>query len=122
MSASQDFLDKLYSRLDKYLKTETVIGEPLQAGEVTIIPIISASFGMGGGMGVSRSDEGDKDEGGGGGLGCKITPTAILVIKEEETELVTLEGKGSLDKLVDLVPELVNKVKQMKGESKSKSE
>ncbi len=117
MSSSQDFIDKLYDKLDKYLKTETVIGEPIQAGEVTLIPIISASFGIGGGMGISKRDNDQGDEGGGGGLGCRITPTAILVVKNDEVELVNLEGKGSLEKLVDMVPGIMEKIKNQKEDS-----
>ena len=110
MGNSQDFIDKLFDELDKYLKTETVIGEPIQAGEVTLIPIISASFGIGGGMGVSSKDKNKE----GGGLGCRITPTAILVVKKEDVELVNLEGKGSLEKLVEMVPGIMEKIKDHK--------
>ncbi|MFW6282127.1 MAG: GerW family sporulation protein [bacterium] len=121
MSDSQMFLENLYGKLEKFLKTETIIGEPIEAGDVNLIPVISASFGMGGGLGLSENGS-DKDEGGGGGLGARITPTAILVIQENDVKLVTLEGKGSLDKLVDMVPELMDKAKDIKQDLHEKEE
>ncbi len=110
MSDAQSFMENMYSKLDNFLKTETVIGEPIEAGPVTLIPIISASFGLGGGLGSSSQ----ADEGSGGGVGCRITPTAVLVVREDDVKLVRLTGKGSLETLLENVPELLEKIQGLK--------
>ena len=122
MSNSQDFMDKMYNKLDQFLKTETVIGEPIEVKEATLIPIITASFGLGGGMGLSQESKNQKDEGSGGGLGCKIAPTAILVLQDENVKLVNLRGKSSMESLIEMVPELLNKVRKKKDDSEESDE
>lgn len=118
---ASETLENMYKRLDKFLKTETVIGETMTVGDVKLIPVISASFCLGAGIGGESDQKGSESEGGGGGVGCKISPRAILVIGEDNIELVSLDEKGSLDKLIDKVPELMDKLAAMKGESMEES-
>jgi uncharacterized spore protein YtfJ len=49
-------------------------------------------------------------------MGGKITPTAVLVIKDGSTRLVNIKSQDGLSKLIDLVPELVNRLKAGKDE------
>ncbi len=121
MAMTQNVLETMYSKLDKFLKTETVIGEPMDLGEIKLIPIVTASFGMGGGLG-EENKKGGKSEGGGGGLGCRISPDAILVIKGDEVELIKLDAKRSLDKLFEMMPELIGKVESMKSSKEDYNE
>ena len=117
MSTTQEVMEKMYAKLDNFLKTETVIGETIEIGEIKLIPIITASFGLGGGVG----EEENKAVGGGGGLGCKISPDAILVIRGSEVEMMPVKNKNSLEKLIDQVPGLIEKIETAK-EKKEKAE
>lgn len=118
MENTKNILESMYSKLDNFLKTETVVGEPITVDSVKLIPIITASFGLGGGFG----EEGEnKNAGGGGGLGCKLTADAILVIKDNNVELIPVKKKGSLDKLIEKVPELVDKLENLKNKEKDKN-
>ncbi|MFW5790196.1 MAG: GerW family sporulation protein [Bacillota bacterium] len=121
MAMTENVLETMYNKLDKFLKTETVIGEPMDLGEIKLIPIVTASFGLGGGLGEENKDSG-KSEGGGGGLGCRISPDAILVIKGDKVELIKLQGKRSLDKLFEMMPELIEKVESLKSSKGHDSE
>jgi len=105
MEETKKILDSMYGKLDNFLKTETVVGEPIIVGEVKLIPIITASFGLGGGFG----EESENGGGGGGGLGCKISPDAILVVKDDNVEMLPIKSKNSLEKLFEKVPEIVDK-------------
>lgn len=116
MSGMHDVLELMYKRLDEFLKTETVIGEPMEVGSLKLIPIITASFGLGGGFNES-GDQKPKEQGGGGGLGCRIAPNAILVVNGDDVNLVSLQGRGSLDKLFDHMPELLDAVKELTSKS-----
>lgn len=112
MANMHEVMESMYNKLDKFLKTETVIGEPMEIGNIKLIPIISASFGIGGG-GSEGGDTKAKDggKGTGGGLGCRITPNAILVVKGDEVNLISLSKQGCLDKLFEQLPELLKMVK-----------
>ncbi|MFW5736251.1 MAG: GerW family sporulation protein [Halanaerobium sp.] len=120
MKSTENILQSMYDKLDNFLKTETVVGETIEVGEVKLIPIITASFGLGGGIG-----EEDNTGGGGGGVGCKISPDAILVVRGDEVTMMPVKNKGSLDKLIDKVPELIDKIeaaKMKKDDSKKEKE
>ena len=106
MAETKNILESMYDKLDNFLKTETVIGDPIEIDSVKIIPIITASFGLGGGFG----EESEKNSGGGGGLGCKITPDAILIVKDDQVEMMPVKGKGSLEKIIEKVPDIISKL------------
>lgn len=122
MGTTQEVMETMYAKLDNFLKTETVIGDPIDLGEIKLIPIITASFGLGGGIG----EETDKGAGGGGGLGCKISPDAILVVSETEVKIIHIKNKGllggSLEKLIEQVPDLVDKIDLKKFKAGKKEE
>lgn len=119
MMNTEKVLEAMYDKLDNFLKTETVIGETIDLGEVKLIPIITASFGLGGGMG-----EEDQSGGGGGGVGCKISADAVLVIRGSEVKMMPVKNKGSLDKLIEKVPSLIDKIEaaREKKEADTKKE
>ncbi|MFP4199521.1 MAG: GerW family sporulation protein [Halanaerobium sp.] len=119
MMNTEKVLEAMYDKLDNFLKTETVIGETIDLGEVKLIPIITASFGLGGGMG-----EEDQSGGGGGGVGCKISADAVLVIRGSKVEMMPVKNKGSLDKLIEKVPTLIDKIEaaREKKETDTKKE
>ena len=120
MEGTEKILESMYGKLDNFLKTETVVGEPIELDDITIIPIITASFGLGGGFGADNSD---KSEGGGGGLGCKIEPNAMLVIKEGNVELIPIKKRsGSFEKLIDQVPDLLSKLEDIKKKKEEDNE
>ena len=115
MQSTEKVLEGMYDKLDNFLKTETVVGETIEVGEVKLIPIITASFGLGGGIGEEY-----KAGGGGGGVGCKISPDAILVIRGSEVEMMPVKSRGSLDKLIEKIPSLLEKIDEAK-EKKEKT-
>lgn len=110
----------LFEKLEKFLTSKTVVGEPIQIGETTLVPIVSLSFGVGSGGGDGSDDKGSKGFGSGGGVGAKATPTAVIVIKGDKVELLPLKSQGGLEKLLDMVPEIVSKI-EVKKDEKSES-
>ncbi|MBW9146736.1 sporulation protein [Clostridium sp. CM028] len=114
--------EALFSNLEKFLKTETVVGEAIIIGETTLIPLITVSFGCGTGGGTGNSTKDGEGSGGGLGAGARITPTAILVIKNGEVTMLPIKGKCNLESLIEMVPEIVSKVSSKMGCSKNKKE
>lgn len=108
-------LDTLFGNLEKFLKTETVIGEPIVIGETTIVPIISVSFGCGTSGGGGKDSKGNGGSGAGLGAGAKITPDAVLVIKNNEVTMLPIKERSSMDKLMRMVPGILSKIKPKKN-------
>ncbi len=122
MASGSEVFNTLFEKLEKFIRTETVVGEPFQVGSITMVPIITVSFGVGGGEGTGKDNKGNDGSGGGGGTGCKIAPNAILVIKNDELSVIPLTSRGSLEKIVEMVPEIIAKVEGQKAGSNPCSE
>ena len=101
----------MFEQLEGFVSTKTVVGEPITAGGVTIIPLVDVNFGMGGGSSGSKDGE-DKAKNGiksGGGLGANIKPSAVLVISDGNVQLVNIKHQDSVNKLIDLIPSITSK-------------
>jgi uncharacterized spore protein YtfJ len=106
-------VESLFKGMDNFLTTKTVVGDAVKFDNGTIIlPLVDVSFGVG--AGAYTKEEGKNNAG--GGMGGKITPSAVLVIKDGTTQLVNVKNQNSMNKIIDMVPELVNRFK--KGDSK----
>lgn len=131
MNSIQDMVD-----------VNTIIGEPIEtSNNVVIIPISKVSFGFAAGGSEFRGetiDEYTKKEkeeaiqyrlpfGGGSGAGVNINPVAFLIIQANNVKLLPVDHTSCLDKLLDYMPDLVdkannlmNKAMQNKKEEKNK--
>ncbi len=106
----KESLETLVSHLENMIQAKTVVGDPIESNGKTIIPLISirAGFGAGGGAGNEPQRGGGKGEGGGAGL--SVTPIALLTIDQEGAQVYSLGQKGSVSKLVELIPEVMSKM------------
>lgn len=111
-----DNVNNIFARLEEFIKTKTVVGEPMKIGEITIVPFIDISFGLGTGGG-SGTEQGSQGTGGGAGSGGKVSPTAVLVIKGDNVELLPIKKSASLERLMEIVPDIVDKLKDNKTEA-----
>ena len=109
-NSARDNIDAIFSNLEKFIKTETVIGEPITIGEVTLVPIISVMFGCGAGSGTGSDNKGMNGNGAGGGGAARISPNGIVVIKNGEVSMLPVKSKSNLEALVNMVPEIVSKI------------
>ena len=99
-----DMMDSLMKGMENFISSKTVVGEPTQIGDTIILPLVDVTFGVG--VGASA---GDRKKGGGGGMTGKMTPSAVLVIKNGQTKLVNIKNQDSITKLLDMVPDIVDK-------------
>jgi len=102
-------ISNMISQLEGFVSTKTVVGEAIVAGKTTIIPLIDVTFGMGGGATIATAD-GKKSPGSGGGMGAKIKPSALLVVDESGVQLVNINQKDSINKLIDMIPGIAAKL------------
>ena len=102
----QGVVEALLKGMDTVLSTKTVVGEATTVGDTIILPLVDVSFGVAAGAGSN----GQKNSASGaGGLGGKMTPSAVLVIKDGNTKLVNIKNKDAVTKVLDMVPDLVEK-------------
>ncbi|CFX02037.1 Sporulation protein YtfJ [Syntrophomonas zehnderi OL-4] len=101
----------LFEELEKIFRTNTIVGEPITAGNVTVIPITSVSFGAGNAGADTQDLKGSDNSGGGAGAGGKITPVAVIVIKDDEVSVLPLSNRSTMDKIMGMVPDIVGKFK-----------
>ncbi len=107
-------VNALFKGMDGFLSTKTVVGEPIHVDDTIIIPLADVSFGVGAGV----FDKEATNNNGGGGLGGKIQPSAMLIIKDGTTKLVNIRNNSTSSKILDMVPDLINKFSGGKSESK----
>ena len=88
------------------LTSKTVVGAPVRIGDQIIIPLSDVSIGCG--AGSNGTDHKDK---GMGGFSAKMSPTAILIIKGGQTKVVNIKDQTAITKLVDMVPDVIDKVR-----------
>ena len=97
-------MESLFKGMDSFITTKTVVGEAIHIGETIILPLVDVSFGVAAGV---FSD--DKKQNGGGGMGGKLMPSAVLVISNGTTKLVNVKNQDGVTKILDMVPDFVNK-------------
>lgn len=102
-------MESLLKGVDSILSTKTVVGEPKQFGDTIILPLVDVTFGVGAGGGVN-----EKKDGAGGGLTGKMSPSAVLVIKDGHTKLVNVKNQDTITKILDLVPDVIDKITSKK--------
>ena len=117
----KESIDSIFSNFERFIKTESVVGQPIVVGEVTLVPIISVFFGCGAGGGKGSDNKSIDSDGAGGGGGARITPDAIVVIKKGEVSMLPIKSKNNLEALIEMVPEIITKV-SMKKEKEEKNQ
>lgn len=118
-------LGNLGNILKQNLHANTVLGTPIAAGEVTLIPVIAKGFGMGLGEGLRSQGESQNREkmteessldrkGTGGGLGGFARPIAIIVVKKDgNIQIHKLQSEGwlaqGIQALIPVFQNMINK-------------
>lgn len=97
-------VETLFKGMDSFITTKTVVGDAIHIGDTILLPLVDVSFGVGAG---AFSQE--KKNNAGGGMGGKITPSAVLVIQNGTTKLVNIKNQDGVTKVLDMVPDFVNK-------------
>ena len=110
-------VESLFKGMDSFITTKTVVGEAITVGDTIILPFVDVSFGVGAGA-LSEY----KKNHGGGGMGGKISPSAVLVISNGTTKLVNIKNQDGLTKILDMVPDFLNRFMDKKDGEKEKED
>ncbi|MET0791211.1 MAG: spore germination protein GerW family protein [Polyangiaceae bacterium] len=117
-----DIVSSLLSGVHGISKSETIVGEPQQAGDATIIPVhrLKIAFGAGSATAGGRSGKREGKSGGhGAGGAVELDPVAVIAIgKNGNAHLLTVEGdEGTAwSSLLRDVPDILGRLAQSVGE------
>ena len=103
-------VDALFNGMENVISSKTVVGEAVHIEDIIILPLVDVSFAVGAGS----FNDGPKDKGV-GGMGGKISPSAVLVIQNGTTRLVNVRNQDGLTKVLDMVPDFVNRFAPVAG-------
>ncbi len=107
-------VQSLFKGMDSFISTKTVIGDAIHIGDTIILPLIEVTFGVGAGA-FSQ----DSKNNAGGGMGGKLTPSAVVVIQNGTTKLVNVKNQDGITKVLDMVPDFVNKFTSKRKEAQA---
>ena len=114
MSADNQFketMDSLFQGMNGVVSSKTVVGDAIHIGDTILLPLVDVSVAVGAG-----AFNAEKKERGAGGLGGKMTPCAVLVIQNGSTKLVNIKNQDTMTKILDMVPDVIDKFRSPKEE------
>ena len=117
-------MDTTMEKIKEMIDVNTIIGEPITSPDGTlIIPVSKVSYGFAaGGSDLPTKKENKDCFGGGSGAGVTIQSVAFLTVYQGDVRLVSVDREeGTADKLVNMIPDVLKKVKGVFKKDKSES-
>lgn len=118
----EGLMSEAMEHIRQMVDVNTIVGTPITTPDkTTVIPISKVTFGFGAGGSEFNAKPVEKKDtpmfGGGSGGGVSISPVAFLVVNSEQIKLLPVKSSSTTtDKLIDLVPELINKFNKIANE------
>lgn len=110
----------LFRGMDGFITSKTVVGDAINFNDgTTILPLVDVSFGAGAGAFASETK---KKDNGVGAMSGKITPSAVIVIKNGNVRLVNIKNQDTITKLLDLIPDISEKFANLLGKKTEKED
>jgi len=125
--STEEILSTILEKLRHLASTETVVGQPVTVGNLVILPVIkiTVGFAAAGAEGTGGKDTPNKSNatgtGGGGGGGANVTPVGFIVYDGGDIKFLSAAGKGGLENLIEAVPEMIEKIRNISGKKEKKT-
>jgi sporulation protein YtfJ len=119
-----NLMNTTMEKIKEMIDVNTIIGDPITSPDGTlIIPVSKVSYGFAsGGSDLPTKKENKDCFGGGSGAGVTIQPVAFLTVYQGDVRLVSVDSEeGTADKLVNMIPDVLKKVKGVFKKDKSES-
>lgn len=123
-----DLMSVTMEKMREMVDSNAIVGQPIATPDgVTLIPVSRMSFGFGSGGGdyhTKQSAGKDPNFAGGSGAGVDIAPVAFLVVKDGFVRVlpVAVPPASTLDRVIDLAPDIMDKVDKFISKKKEKPE
>ncbi len=112
-------MDKLRAMVD----ANTIIGDPIVVGDVTLLPVSRVSFGLATGGSDFPSKTQSGLFGGGGGAGVTIVPVAFIAVCDGSVKMMPVYNElSSAEKALAMAPDVIERAKELFSKDKSKKE
>ena len=107
----QTAIEEIKSMVD----ADTVIGNPIVVGDMTVIPVSKISYGLAsGGVDLNNKNSQNKTFGGGGGAGVSVVPVCFIAVRNGEAKILNINyGNDLASKAISLVPDLFDEIKSL---------
>ncbi|GAB6137694.1 GerW family sporulation protein [Halanaerobaculum tunisiense] len=128
-------MDAAMDNIQQMVDVNTIIGDAVETKDGTvIIPVSKVNFGFGaGGAEYSVPEKKEKKDkkkednqqtgfGGGSGAGVMLNPMAFLVVDDQQVRLLRVSDNATLDRLLNLAPQLVEQLKGFQQENKQENQ
>lgn len=108
----EEVMTSAMKNLRSLVDVDIVVGKPITSGMLFIIPLTKVTFGFvsGGGEYYSELKEIKKETeypfSGGSGAGLSLQPIGFLVIDGKDVNLIKMDSKSAIEKLIETVPEV----------------
>ena len=111
-TAIKGIMDVTMDKIRAMADADTIIGKEIKLDNgIVIIPISKVSFGFASGGSDFPSKTNKELFGGGAGAGISVTPTAFIVINNNDVRMLQISKKaGATDKAIDMLPALFDKI------------
>ena len=106
-----NMLENTIAKIREMVDVNSVIGEPINVGDTTLIPVSKVSVGFGGGG--SDFTKGTDAFGGGAGGGVKVVPVCFLVVnKDGNVRMIPVPtpANSTPDRIVEMIPDTLDKI------------
>ncbi len=117
-------MDTTMNKIKEMVDVNTIVGEPIISPDGTlIIPVSKVSYGFAaGGSDLPTKKENKDCFGGGSGAGVTIQPVAFLAVYKGDVKLIPVDKfEGTPDRLVGMIPDVIDKVRDIFRKDKKKS-
>lgn len=123
----QGLMKTTMESIKEMVDVNTVVGDAVETPDGTvIIPISRVGFGFAAGGGEFESEGNQKLEGlpfaGGSGAGVSVRPVGFLVVGHGQVRMLPVDGNAMYDRLVDVVPQIIDKLMGVTDKSKQNLE
>lgn len=122
-----DLVKLVSGKLEEATNSDIVVGQPIDLGAVTIVPLSRLTVGLGvaGGAGEGEMKGSGKSKGkwrggrgkgvgGGSGMGAKVRPVGLAIFTDSGVEVLPISNKkGIIDRLLEKIPKIVEMVEDV---------
>lgn len=113
-SKIKGILDTTMEKLRGMVDAEVITGNPIEVGNITLIPVSRVSFGLATGGSDFPSKTGAELFGGGGGAGVTVVPVAFIVISGDNVKMMPIYNDlTTVEKAISMTPEIIEKAKEL---------
>jgi uncharacterized spore protein YtfJ len=108
----EDIMKEIARETESIVDTKTLVGDPVTSAGKTVMPIIRVSAGFGSAGGERDKHTGQMGFVAGGYAGVNMEPIGFVVISKDDVRLLTVTGRHTFSRIVDMVPEVISRVKE----------